>query len=385
MPISYSKTKSQILNQMMESLKKNSPITAVHPGAIARAFAEAVAVEAGDLYQALKFSIDQTSLSTAKGRALDLIGELYAVRRRSIAQEAEQERASYNIEFYISTPQASDITITKDVLVFNDVTSFSTQQYAYKLVDSVTILAGTTRVFGRVVPNFEGNDFTAAAGTLTKHNHVSIDGTLVFCINPKEVHSMMNMESDDLYRLRISKSLKTSTYGTNESLRLNALGLQGVRDVRVRESSYGLGSCDIIIVPESQRIDGGFVRTILENLSTKKPVGIKLNIRIADRVPVNVVGNIIIPSGLSQAVAAAVETQASLFVKRYLNSMTIGSTITFGDLESQIRSSSDFIKSVNILSVSANGQEIPKGTFRINSDKEYMIAGTVSIFSVIIS
>lgn len=385
MPLIYSKNKDQILTQIIQSLQSNAGITATHPGAIARAFAEALAVEIGDLYEALKFAIDQASLSTAKGRALDLIGELYSVRRRTIASEAEQDRASYNIQFYISSPQGSDILIPKNTLIYNDVTSFSTKQYQYKLVDDVMILAGTTKVFGRLMANFEGNDFTASIGTLTKHNFNSSDGTLVFCSNPKEVYSMMNMESDDLYRLRISRSIKESSYGTNESMRLAALGVSGVRDVRVRESSYGLGSCDIIVVPEAQRIDIRLADNILAALSSKKPVGIKLNIRIADRVPVNVAINIVLPAGLSQSVRTSVETQSSLFVKRYLNSMTIGSSLSFGDIESQIRTSSDLIKSVNVLSVNANGQEIPKAVYRINSEREYMIAGSVSVFSVIIS
>lgn len=385
MPIVYSKTKDQILSQMLQSLQRNAGITATHPGAIARAFAEALAVEIGDLYEALKFGIDQSHLSTAKGRSLDLIGELYSVRRRVIASESEQERASYNIEFFISSVQPADITIPKDTLVYNDVTSFSTRQYQYKLVDDVIILAGTTRVFGRLVPNFQGNDFTASVGTLTKHNFVSPDGTLVFCSNPKEVYAMSNMESDDLYRMRISRSIKETSYGTNESLRLTALGIPGVRDVRVRESSYGLGSCDVIIVPESQRIDAGFVDMVASTLSAKKPVGIKLNIRIAERIPVSVAANIVLPSGLSSKVITSLETQASIFVKRYLNSQTIGSSISFSDIESQIRNSSDFIKSVSILSVTSNGQEVPRGVFRINSDREYIIAGSVSVFSVIIS
>ena len=385
MPISYTKNKDQILTQMMESLKKNAGITALYPGSIARAFAEALATEVGDLYEALRFSINQSSLSTAKGRALDLIGELYGVKRRAISAESEQARASYNIEFYIGNVQPSNIVIPKDTKVFNDVTSFSTQQYSYKLVESVTILAGTTRVFGRVVANFEGNDFTASIGALTKHNFSSPDGTLVFCNNPKEVYSMTNMENDDLYRLRIGKSIKQTSYGTNESLRLNALSIPGVRDVRVRESSYGMGSCDIIVVPEGQTIDAGLAQSILDTLSSKKPVGIKLNIRIAQRTPINVAANIVIPSGVSAQVRTAIESQASLFVKRYLNSMTIGSSLSFGDIESQIRSSSDYIKSVNILSVTSNGQEVPKGVYRINSDREYMIAGSVSVFSVIIS
>ncbi len=146
-----------------------------------------------------------------------------------------------------------------------------------------------------------------------------------------------------------------------------------------------MGSCDVIVVPESQRINVNLINLIGESLSSKKPVGIKLNIRIAERQPVNLAVNIVLPSGLSDQVISSVETQAAMFIKRYLNSMTIGSTMSFGDIESSARSASDFIKSVNVLNVSVNGKEIPKGTFRINSEREYMIAGAVSVFSVIMS
>jgi uncharacterized phage protein gp47/JayE len=385
MPVVYTKTKTEILGRMLQSLEKNAGITATYPGSIARAFAESVAVEVGDLYDALKFAVNQTSIATASGRSLDLIGELYGVKRSTITQEAEQERMSYNIEFYISSPTSSDIVVPQDTVVFNDVTEFAERQYQYRLTASVTIVAGTTRVFGRVQPSFTSQDYTAAKNTLTKHNFVSTDGTIVYCSNPKEVYSMSGMEGDDNYRRRISMSIKERSYGTTESLRLNALAVPGVRDIRIRESSYGLGSCDIIVVPESQTIDPLFVQTLSDNLSGRKPVGIKLNIRIAERVPISLVASIVLPQGLSATAVSAIEGQANTFIKKYLNSFTIGSTMSFSDLESAIRSSSDFIKSVNILSVTARGQEVPKGSFRLNSEREYMIAGTTSIFSVIMS
>lgn len=385
MPVVYTKTKTEILGRMLQSLEKNAGITATYPGSIARAFAESVAVEVGDLYDALKFAVNQTSIATASGRSLDLIGELYGVKRSTITQEAEQERMSYNIEFYVSSPTSSDIVVPQDTVVFNDVTEFAERQYQYRLTASVTIVAGTTRVFGRVQPSFTSQDYTAAKNTLTKHNFVSTDGTIVYCSNPKEVYSMSGMEGDDNYRRRISMSIKERSYGTAESLRLNALAVPGVRDIRIRESSYGLGSCDIIVVPESQTIDPLFVQTLSDNLSGRKPVGIKLNIRIAERVPISLVASIVLPQGLSATAVSAIEGQANTFIKKYLNSFTIGSTMSFSDLESAIRSSSDFIKSVNILSVTARGQEVPKGSFRLNSEREYMIAGTTSIFSVIMS
>lgn len=369
----------------MTSLEKNAGISANHPGSIARALAEALAIEIGDLYEALKFSIDQTSLSTASGRSLDLIGELYGVFRRSVSEDVQQERASFNIEFSIAHPHSAAINIPDGTLVYNDVTDFSAKQYQYKLVGGVLIPAGATRAYGRVVPNFASADFTAAKGTLIRHNFSSPDGVIIYCSNTKEVYSMIGMESDEMYRKRIMKAIKSNSFGTSESLRLRALGVSGVRDVRVREASYGLGSCDIIIVPESQRINTNIVGELFASLSEVKPVGIKLNVRVAERVPINVAVNIVLPAGLSETVVTGIENQASLFLKRYLNSKTIGDNISFGDMESQVKLASDFIKSVNILSVSANGQEIPKGVYRINDDKQFMVAGTVSVFSVIMS
>jgi uncharacterized phage protein gp47/JayE len=385
MPINYTKSKQQIMSKIITSLEKNAGVSANHPGSVARAMAEALAIEIGDLYEALKFSVDQTSLATASGRSLDLIGDLYGVFRRTVSEDTQQERASFNIEFRIGAPHSAAINIPSGTLVYNDVTDFSAKQYQYKLIGNVIIPAGATRAYGRIIPNFSSADFTASRGTLTRHNFLSPDGVIVYCSNDREVYSMLNMESDEMYRKRIIKAIKSNSFGTAESLRLRALGVSGVRDVRVRESSYGLGSCDIIIVPESQRISSALVTELYASLSEVKPVGIKLNIKVAERVPVNVAVNIVLPSGLSDAVVVGIENQASLFLKRYLNSKTIGDNISSGDMESQVKLASDFIKSVNIISVSANGQEVPKGIYRINSDKEFMIAGTVSVFSVIMS
>jgi uncharacterized phage protein gp47/JayE len=385
MAVNYTKSKQQILSKIMTALERNAGISANYPGSIARALAEALAIEIGDLYEAIKFSVDQTSLSTASGRSLDLIGDLYGIFRRSVSQDIQQERSSFNIEFFISAPHSGIINIPSETVVYNDVTDFSTVQYQYKLAGNVAILPGTTRAYGRVIPNFNSADFTASKGTLTRHNYISPEGVIVFCSNTKEVYSMMNMESDEMYRKRIIKAIKGASFGTAESMRLTALGVSGVRDVRVRESSYGLGSCDIIVVPESQKISSSLVTELYASLGQVKPVGIKLNIRMAERVPINVAINVVLPAGLSDSVVTGIENQASLFLKRYLNFKTIGDSISFGDMESQVKLASDFIKSVNILSVSSNGKEIPKGVYRINDDRQFMIAGNISVFSVIMS
>ena len=91
------KDKSQIVNSILDSLQQNAGIAAVQPGSVARAFAEAMGSEIADLYSSLSFTLRQGGLSTASGRNLDLIGDLYNVRRKDISDNAAAERQSYNI------------------------------------------------------------------------------------------------------------------------------------------------------------------------------------------------------------------------------------------------------------------------------------------------
>jgi len=251
MPIYGEKEKAEILTSVLNSLERNAGISAAYPGSIARAFAEAFSTEIADLYSSLNFSLRQGALSTASGRNLDLIGELYGVVRKEISDAAALERQSFNIEFFIENPYSQDIIIPGGTYLYTDVENYAIKQYRFKLNGDVTISSGTTRAYGLVVPDFTDNTYVAAIGSITKHNFIAPPGVVAFCTNTKEVYSAINSESDDNFRRRIISSIKTRAAGTTESIRFAALSVKGVRDVRIRESAYGVGSCDVIVVPES--------------------------------------------------------------------------------------------------------------------------------------
>jgi len=377
------KDKSEIIRSILSSLEQNAGIAAVQPGSIARAFAESIGSEISDLYSSLSFSLKQEGLSTASGRSLDLIGDLYNIKRKDILDNSASERQSFNIEFYIQTPYSIDIVIPKNTIIYTNVDNYSSKQYRFKLNGPVVIGASTTRAYGLVLPDFSDNSYTAPVGSLTRHNFVSPPGVVVYCNNPKEVYSIVNSESDDNYRTRIIASLKSRTSGTVEAVRFAALSIKGVRDVRLRESSYGLGSCDVIIVPESGSIVKSMPQTIYDTISSVKPVGVRFNIRIAEKISVNVSATIVLSAAISESFAAGVRNQAALFVKRYLNSSTIGTTISVSEIERQIKLSSDYIKSVTINSFNANGKDITLKEYSPSSDKIYPMAGSVVINSAI--
>lgn len=377
------KSKSDILINILNSLQKDAGISAVYPGSIARAFAEAFSSEVSDLYEALKFNINQSNLSSASGRNLDLIGDLYGISRKSITEYASEDRQSFNIEFFIDKAHSASITIPKDVLVYNDVSNFMSTQYGFKLAGDVVIPVGSTRAYGRVEPNFSDNAYVAPINSLTKHNFFSPAGVILFCNNPKEVYSNINSESDSNFRRRIIASIKSKAIGSAESVRFAALAVRGVRDVRIREGSYGIGSCDVVVVPETTSGLSNLPQNVLIAVNAVKPVGIKLNIRIAEKVTVSVGATIRIPMGVSETLSSGIKNQASLFIKRYLNSLTIGDSVSIKEIEAQINRSSDYIRSAIVSSLTADGKELSIQDFSLEGIKKYVSAGTVTINSVI--
>lgn len=384
MPAINTKTREEIIVRILNALEQNANITATSPGSVARAFADAFGTEMFYLYESFKEAISQTSLSTASGRGLDLIGEMYNVKRKTLSDQLVYERSTANIEFILDKPYTSDIIIPKDTLVYNDVGSYNSTQYSYKVVNNVTVLAGATKAYGMVSPNFQSNDHVASVGSLTRHNFITPPGVIIFCSNPKEVYPVINAESDDNYRRRILSAVKVSATGTVEALRFSALAVNGVRDIRIREASYGLGSCEIILVPEVPGRVGNLPSLVSAAVSQVRPLGIRMNVSVAEAVPISVNATITLPFGTAQNLRTGIQNQASIFVTRYLNSLTIGDTMSIQEIERQIRISSDLIRSVNVTTITAKGTPINRKDFRPQTEREYIVSGDISINSVII-
>lgn len=384
MPTINTKTREEIVSRILGALEKNANITATSPGSIARAFAESFGAEMFYLYESFKEAINQTNLSTASGRSLDLIGELYNVQRKTISDQLVFDRSTANIEFFLDIASSGDIIIPKGTLVYNDVGSFSSAQYSYTLVGDVVILSGSTKAYGAVQPNFQSNDYVASVGSLTRHNYISPAASLVFCSNPKEIYPVLNSESDDNYRRRIISSVKINATGTAEALRFAALSVKGVKDVKIREASYGLGSCDVIIVPEVAGNIGMIPQTVTNTIAPIRPIGIRMNVSMAEPIDYSLQAVITLPYGTGENLRLGVENQAIIFVKRYLNSLSIGDSVSIQEIEARIRLSSDLVKSINITTASAKGVNVNRKDFKPSSERQYIVAGNINISSVII-
>lgn len=384
MPTVSTKTKEEIVTRIVNSLEQNANITATSPGSIARAFADAFGTEMFYLSESFREAVSQGTLSSAYGRSLDLIGELYNVRRKTISEELVYERSTANIEFVLDKPHTSDILIPKGTLVYNDVSSYASMQYYYKTANDVVILAGVTKAYGIVEPNFQSNEYVASVGSLNRHNFIAPVGVSVFCSNPKEVYPVLNAESDDNYRRRIISAVKINSTTSTESIRFMALSVNNVRDIRIRQASFGLGSFEVVIIPEVAGRAGNMPAVVAAALEQVRPIGTRMSVAVAEPVEYSIEAVVTVPYGTAENLRVGIENQASIFVRRYLNSLTVGDTASMQEVERQIRVSSDLIRSVNINVATAGGINVNRKDFKPSGEKQYIVAGDIRISSVII-
>src|SRR5688572_9024934 len=104
MPAYLIKNKDEILRSALQKLSEKTQITATSPGSVARAMAEVIIEEIGDLYSVLDFNMASSFVSTAQGRALDQLGLLYNVTRKTLADVAAIDKSLGSFYFYLDTP-----------------------------------------------------------------------------------------------------------------------------------------------------------------------------------------------------------------------------------------------------------------------------------------
>lgn len=377
MAIYLRKTKAEILREALRKLEKTTPISATSPGSVARAFTEAITNEISDYYDALDFQVAQSVISSAAGRALDLIGELYSVKRRTISQIIAIDRKVGAFYFYIDSATILDVIIPIGTEIYTASDSFVGRQLRYKTTNATTISVGQTRSFASIVPDFSDAIFTAAPNTLVIHGATSPPGVLIKCTNPKAIPAQEGFESDDNYRVRIIKAIRVAAGGTMDAVRFTALAIPGVRDVRIQEVPYGLGSFRLIVTPEDVTFTstGGIqLRAALEEV---RPVGMRMFVIQPSLLGVDIRATAIVKK-TTKTNRETLSRGVNIAAKRYLNSLLAGDVLVYNKLIQYMLDSSSDIIDVQLTRYAPNGVESLRRNYTPKED-EILVPGRIEV------
>lgn len=378
MPSYIRKNKAEILREALRKLQLEGTITATSPGSIARAFVEAVTSELGDAYDIMDFNLNQNLLSTATGSALDALGSLYGIERKTINNLAAIDKQIGAFMFYIQSPFSADIVIPKGTNVYTDTSTYTGQRFSYSTTEDAVILSGRTRVYASIKPNFTDSVFTAGINTLKLHDYTSPVGTVVLCSNPKSIPAQQGYEDDEAYRVRIMKSNRLRSAGTLEAVRFAGLSVSGVRDIRIRQAPFGMGSFEAVIVPETNGNANQAVANATNAMNAVRPLGVKMYTKRPTEVAFDISIDLVIPLANVSAIVDNVLQRAKIGIARYINSLLPGNPIVYNRLIQIILDSSELVKDVIIKTYSINGTEIVRRNYTPAEDQQ-IVPGNIVV------
>jgi uncharacterized phage protein gp47/JayE len=378
MPAYFKKSKNEILQQELAKIARNTPFTATGAGSIVRALADVFATQLGDMYDALDYNVNQTLVTTATGAALDLIGTVYNVQRKKINEVAALDKKLGAFIFYISTPYSQSILIPRGTNIYSSTSSYIGQRFSYKTTEDTVIPAGRTRAYASIEPNFSDNVYTAGKNTLIIHDASAPAGVTIHCTNTKEIAPLNESENDEQYRIRIIRQIRVATSGSGEALRFAGLAVNGVRDVKIRQTPYGLGSFEAIIVPErdSNTVDTlSKARAAMEEV---RPVGVRMFSVAPTPLTFDMELTIVAPTSAIESVNVNIANRVNVAISRYLNSLLPGSDLIYNQLLVVINDASDLIKDVIVKRMSINGREIMRRNFK-PGENEQIVLGRIGV------
>lgn len=373
-------SKSQLLSSALQKIQSTTAITNVSPGSVARALVEIIATQLGDFYNILDFNTTQSALATANGRAIDLFGSLFNTPRKSITDIAIVDRSLGSFYFYLNSPITLDVLIPAGTNIFTDNSTFLGQQFSYQTTDDVIIPAGHTIGWASIRPNFSTAVYTAGVATLTviDPNFTQPPGTFIFCTNPKPIDAQAVMESDSNYRARVLSAVQTAAGGTTASIRMTALGINGVRDVTIRETPYGLGSFEALVVSEDNAIFTEVMTDVFSALDAIRPIGVRMYVRQPITVPVGITCSIIVRADTTSINRANTVQRTQNAILRYLNTPLVGTPLVFNQLIQAILDASDYTTDVIFSSFAVNGVETLRKNYQPADDVQ-LIPGSILV------
>jgi len=390
MPAKMQKSKEDILNRAVKQLERNTELSDLSPGSVARALLEVISEEMADVYAALDFNYAQGLLSKARGNGLDCLGGLLGIERTRGANYTI-DKASCSFYFYLNTspvhtagsPNTTVSGIGLGSLSIPSGTLVSTsgdyvgRRLAYTTTDEINMGANDSMSYCGLRPSTTDMLLNTGKGTLTTHSYSTVPQ--LYCYNPKAVNAILNYEDDDTYRSRIRYELRRLASANRWALYMAALSVDGVKDASIKELARGLGSVEVVISPYRVSSNRALIlQQVRVAVEAVRPAGISVTVKYPEFLAVGLNARLTLQGSTRVNVGERLRNQAYDLVTNYINSLTAGETLVFNRLISSVISLSGEISDFQINSFSVGGSVVPRRNYTPEED-EQLYAGTVNI------
>lgn len=362
------KSKEELLRQMLGGIVQETDITMVGKGSVTRGLASVFAGTIEQVYQTLDDAVNNSFLPTASGFYLDLFGETFGISRQlqTVAKVTASDR---NLKVYVNSgtlaavlPHPTDATLGR-VPAGNWVET--ADGIRFTIDANYDFPAAATEVYVGATTSLKGTDNNVGVGELTTH---SLGGALTTNLYP--ISTAQDVESDDDYRFRISRWVRTAAGKNEVAVRLAVLSAPDVAGMIKEPYFAGAGSFRITVIPTRNRVPVESLAQIHRNLAAVVSEGTFYLIEPPRYLPIAVTIRLI--AGDGRSISASDRDRVRAAVLRYLGDIRPGESLVINRLRSVALNASSNVADIRVQGVSINGRPRALVNHRLRRDEIFV-------------
>ena len=282
------KTLDQLNRESFEYLARETLVTNLAPGGVARGLVETTNRQIADLYDALEIVSTQVYPSLAQGAFLDLLGELVGVTRRSelSATVVADDQA---LRFYVESgtlgqylPHPSDAKLGQIPAATTVTSRDGSIQFTVDTAHDFPVNSREAYVGART--SARGSGGNVGRGDLINH---SLGVSAVLVTNVSSITTGRDVEGDEAFRSRISNSVLASQSSNETAVRMATLSIPGVADVRLLPGVAGAGSFRAMLIPVGNRVPVQVLQETRQRIRNIAAYGVRVFVEEPIYVPIS--------------------------------------------------------------------------------------------------
>jgi uncharacterized phage protein gp47/JayE len=394
---------TDLFNEAAKKLAARTGISNFSPDSKAFSIISTFIEEDRRLINNVNSLIDSLQLATATGSDLNLIGELVG-QSRLPATKSFTRGTDQNLEFFVDTGTFGDInsgssfTIPAGTTVFlESKDSESGARIDYRTTSSITCSISGSSIFFAAEAVETGTASNVAVNALNQHDFTSYTQSSLNKLKVRNSFSIANgrdAQSDSSYRFFINKAFTTSQAANETALRLTALTIPGVRDVKIIRGLNGIGTVGLIV----DGFEGRSSSSILEGVRTRvnqiSSAGDIVNVLAPKYVLIETELVLQTKVSLTAEQKTKLTNNIILSIKNYLNSFRIGESFSISGFVNFVLKSNNLIarvgrvngdntaEKVNAYFTDSFGIISPRriiaNDIAVNSDQRILVLDTIS-------
>jgi hypothetical protein len=339
-------SQADIKERLLNDLYKRGVITANNSSSVVDQIMTAVSVQIARVEEESRNNLNNSRLSTARGKALDEWGVFLQLPRINPLR-AKSNHVEQNVKFITRNSNTffnifgSSIPSLVGTRIYDRT---RTKEYVVTGVDPVTSDGSYNYIYVTVEASGVGAVYNLGESDLASH---TISDARIQVVNNFPIINGRDEERDEEYLARLLVRYR-SYKGSNESYINNIINkYTEIGKFKIIHNNRGICNTRLVLQPIlGYTLSDNLIESIAREIRSKIPAGHSVNVTLPDLVPIIIETNIYTFTPLTASEKEILLNNVRNAIVRFFNQFPIGKNLSYSELATAVKNSDPRIKSI---------------------------------------